>query len=204
MQGELEGIEPAIPFGRRVVTRFARNLQAITRRRQRNALNLSSRRLGWPLGLTPASTLPTWLRKTASCMTFAVAFSPEWQLQNRADLSRAFAVGPQHVEVTRAAAKQLREQLKPWQENVVGRVVQLANHEDPSDLCRQSGEREVVIQWNGGELGVVHVRASLAPKDYLDAIDAHASGKIVSVSGLLDRRGRRWMLVGVSSFSVLL
>lgn len=203
-QGELEGIEPAIPFERRVVTRFARGLQAIheATAAQKPEVIVEASRVAF--GANACEQFANMVAETSERMTFAVAFSPEWQLQNRKELSQSFAVGPQHVEVTRAAAKQLRDQLKPWQETVVGRVVQLANHEDPSDLFGPSGEREVVIQWNGGEPGVIHVRASLAPKDYLDAIDAHASGKIVSVSGLLDRRGRRWMLVDVSSFSVLI
>ncbi len=204
LQRELEGIEPAIPFERRVVTRFARGLQVIhaATAAQRPELIVEASRVAF--GANACEHFADMLEETSERMTFAVAFSPEWHLHNRAELSQSFAVGPQHVEVTRAAAKQLRDQLKPWQETVVGRVVQLANHEDPSDLFGQSGEREVVIQWNGGELGVIHVRASLAPKDYLAAIDAHASGKIVSVSGLLDRRGRRWMLVNVSTFAVLL
>lgn len=204
LQGELKGIEPAIPFERRVVTRFARGLQAIHEATAAQKPELIVEASREAFGANACEHFADMVEQTSERMTFAIAFSPEWHLQNRAELSQSFAVGPQHVEVTRAAAKQLRDQLKPWQETVVGRVVQLANHEDPSDLFGQSGEREVVIQWNSGELGVVHVRASLAPKDYLDAIDAHASGKIVSVSGLLDRRGRRWMLVDVSSFAVLL
>lgn len=203
LQGELEGIEPAVPFERRVVTRFARGLQAIHKATAAQSPELIVEASRVAFGANACEHFADMVEETSEHMTFAVAFSPEWHLQNRVELSQSFAVGPQHVEVARAAAKQLRDQLKPWQETVVGRVVQLANHEDPSDLFGPSGEREVVIQWNSGELGVIHVRASLAPKDYLDAIDAHASGKVVSVSGLLDRRGRRWMLVDVSSFAVL-
>lgn len=204
LQGELDGIEPAIPFERRVVTRFARGLKAIHEATAAQSPELIVEASRVAFGANACEHFADMVEETSERMTFAVAFSPEWHLQNRVELSQSFSVGPQHVEVARAAAKQLRDQLKPWQETVVGRVVQLANHEDPSDLFGPSGEREVVIQWNGGELGVIHVRASLAPKDYLDAIDAHASGKIVSVSGLLDRRGRRWMLFDVSGFTVLL
>lgn len=204
LQGELEGFEPAIPFERRVVARFARGLQAIQEATAAQSPELIVEASRMAFGANACEHFADMVEETSDHMTFAIAFSPEWHLQDRAELSQAFAVGPQHVEVARAAAKQLRDQLKPWQETVVGRVVQLANHEDPSDLFGPSGEREVVIQWNGGELGVIHVRASLAPKDYLAAIDAHASGKIVSMSGLLDRRGRRWMLVNISGFSVLL
>ncbi len=203
LQGELDGIEPSAPFERRVVTRFARALKAIHEAAiaENPELIVEASRVAF--GANACEYFADMVEETSERMTFAVSFSPEWYLPNRAELSQSFAVGPQHVEVTRAAAKQLRDQLKPWQETVVGRVVQLANHEDPSDLFGQSGEREVVIQWNSGELGTIHVRASLAPKDYLAAIDAHASGKVVSVSGLLDRRGRRWMLVDVSTFAVL-
>ena len=84
----------------------------------------------------------------------------------------------------------------------MGRVVQLVTHVDPSDMFGQGGEREIVVQWHSDEWDSIHVRASLEPADYLAAINAHATGRSVVMSGILERRGRRWVLTDVVGFSV--
>jgi hypothetical protein len=64
------------------------------------------------------------------------------------------------------------------------------------------GEREVAILWSSEDVGDVTVRASLNPADYLKAVEAHGSGRPVEVSGTLERRPRRWVLVNPTSFRV--
>ncbi len=83
-----------------------------------------------------------------------------------------------------------------------GRVTRLASDVDPSDLTDMLGEREVAIHWSSEVYGDISVRASLSPQDYLAALDAHASGRPVEVSGTLERLPRSWVLISPSSFSV--
>jgi hypothetical protein len=131
------------------------------------------------------------------------AYSPEWQPLDELVAVKDVPIGPRHVEVTRAAAKELRQQIRPRAEKIVGRVVRLESEADPSDLMNPIGDREIAVQWPSEDLGEVLVRVSLSPVDYLHAHAAHGAGKSVTVSGTLERRGRRWVLINPTEFSVL-
>lgn len=203
LQQGLDGIETSSPFERRVMTRFATALRAIDEAAKAGDPSIIVEASTKAFGANACEQFADMVDETSTTLIFEVTFSPEWTLPNRSELSRSFTVTPAHVEVTKAAARDLREQTEPRQVTVLGRVVQLANHYDPSDLFGLSGEREIVIQWHDVEAGLIYVRASLDPQDYLLAIDAHASGRSVGVSGLLDHRGRRWLLLDASGFIVL-
>lgn len=64
------------------------------------------------------------------------------------------------------------------------------------------GEREVAVLWSSEALGDITVRASLNPPDYLTALEAHASGRAVKVSGTLERRRRGWVLLNPTGLHV--
>ena len=85
---------------------------------------------------------------------------------------------------------------------MTGRVVRLASEDDPSDLMNPLGDREIAIKWQTPEGLDIHVRVTLSPADYLQAHAAHGAGRLVTVSGTLERRGRRWVLSSPSGFSV--
>lgn len=138
-----------------------------------------------------------------SALSFEFAFSPEWELSEK-EFARnpCFVLSTPHIEVIKAAAKQLRAEIQSWDETVFGRVTRLASDVDPSDLTDILGEREVAILWSSADIGDITVRASLSPADYLKALEAHASGRPVEVSGTLERRPRRWVLLNPTSFRV--
>jgi hypothetical protein len=138
---------------------------------------------------------------TPTDITFDFSFSPEWKGDESTPVpTEHFIVARQHIEVVRAAAKELRARDQSWQETVVGRVTRLATDADPSDLTDLMGEREIAILWSSESFGDISVRASLSPPDYLLAVDAHAAGRPVEVSGTLERRGRRWVLLNPTDF----
>ena len=65
-----------------------------------------------------------------------------------------------------------------------------------------SGDREVVIQSSTDDLGDIQVSVSLSPSDYLVAIEAHRSGRLVRVAGTLEKRGRRWVLSNPTGLAI--
>lgn len=81
-------------------------------------------------------------------------------------------------------------------------MIRLATDADPSDLTDLMGEREVAILWSSEIQGDITVRASLSPPDYLKAVEAHAAGRPVEVSGTLERRARRWILLNPTNFTL--
>jgi hypothetical protein len=81
-----------------------------------------------------------------------------------------------------------------------GRVVRLET--DPSDLF-EPGDREILVQWASNDFGNIRVRVTLPPEQYLASLEAHGKGQSVSVSGLIDRQGRSWLLLDPRDFEVL-
>jgi len=136
-------------------------------------------------------------------MIFDFSFSPEWKGEKSMPLpGQNFVLARQHFEVIRAAARELRAQLPSRPETIFGRVTRLATDANPSDLTDLIGEREVAIFWSSETEGDITVKASLTPADYLRAVRAHADGRPVEVSGILERRPRGWMLLDPTNLIV--
>jgi len=128
---------------------------------------------------------------------FGFLFSPEWPTPNFGELW----VGPQHVEISRVAAKTMREQTPMQPLEVSGRIIRLQNEADPQDLLDETHEREIVIYRKSEEFGDMNLRLSLEPPEYLAAVEAHLRGRSAHASGRLERRGRFWWLVDATNFS---
>jgi hypothetical protein len=135
----------------------------------------------------------------------SIQFSPEWDLPTEMKETdhRSFSLGLRNTELLRAAAKSLRERTEPRPETVIGRIKKLETEGNPADLLKDMSSREVVINWDGGDEGLVRVKVRLSPAEYLAAVEAHASGRFVSVKGDLDQSGRRGLLLNSHSFQVL-
>jgi hypothetical protein len=129
-------------------------------------------------------------------MGFGFTFSPEWPAPQVAELW----AGPQHVEMSRVAAKAMREQPTMQPLEISGRVIRLQNQADPQDLLDQTHEREIVVYWKSEDFGDMNVRVSLSPPEYLAAVEAHLRGRTVRAAGKLERRGRLCWLVDVTGF----
>jgi hypothetical protein len=135
-------------------------------------------------------------------ITFAFSLSPEWTPPPDLRTAREISVGAQDVEFARSAAKIMRGQPRHRPEQVLGRVIRLQKQADPTELFSDTSEGEVIVQWSSEELGDVQVRMRLNPNDYLVAVEAHGSGRPVTVSGSLKQEGRRWLLTSPANFSV--
>ena len=183
------------PFERRVMERFAKGLAAIAEAASRDTTDpiIKSSDLGFNANI--CEHLANLISSTSnSGLTFELAFSPEWKIDDRIVTQKNFLLDERHVNLARTAAKEMRLEIKPSNALVVGRVVKLASEGDPSDLGDMIGEREVAVLWSSEMLGDITVRISLGPVDYLRALEAHASGKPISVGGSLEHLGKRWVL----------
>jgi hypothetical protein len=179
----LPQIEQPRPFERRVMERFARAVQTV---RDAVALDTTARIVAnfkTGFGANACELFADLIEDTSpGGLVISFAFSPEWQPLDELVVVKDVSIGPRHVEFTRAAAKELRQQIQPRAEKIVGRVVRLESEADPSDLMNPMGDREIAVQWSSEDLGEVLVRVSLSPVDYLQAHAAHGAGKPVMVS----------------------
>lgn len=203
-QDALPGFDPAPPFERRVIQRLARGLRTVRAAVAADSTDPITESIKTGFSANVCEQLATMVDGTSPRgIIFDFSFSPEWRSVQASPASEQhFELDRLHVEVIREAAKVLRSQITSWQETVFGRVIRLASQADPSDLMDTMGEREVAILWTSEATGDITVRASLTPAEYLEAVEAHASGRPVEVSGTLERRGRRWVLSSPSSFHV--
>ena len=85
---------------------------------------------------------------------------------------------------------------------ITGQVTRLKSEHNPADLLDFSSPREIVIEGNSDELTSIKVRVVLSPTDYILAVEAHKSGSLISITGLLERRKRGWSLSDPSVLSV--
>ena len=196
-QATLPGIVPIAPFERRVMRRLIRGLRSVTEAVSKDSTAPITRATQTGFSANVCEQIASLVEETSQAgIVFDFTFSPEWKEDQVSGLDSAkFLLGRAHVEVIKAAAKELRAQVQSSEETVFGRVIRLASDANPSDLTDLMGEREVAILWSSEEFGDITVRASLSPADYLRAVEAHAAGRPVEVNGILERRPRRWVLL---------
>ncbi len=127
-------------------------------------------------------------------ISLEVAFSRRWQPRVDAPRVETFAFSQQTVEVSREAAERLRATYKPIEKTIVGRIINLRNTTDPSQLIPTADSREVVIDFEDEDLGEIKVRILLNAADYLKAVEAHKLGQRLAVDGLLERQGSRYVI----------
>lgn len=198
----LPGIEPPLPFERRVVQRLALGIQHVCESVEHEDVRPLVEGFKDGFGANGCDRFASLVRSTAySGMYFGFLFSPEWKLPEGLQTDLQFVVGPKHVEMARAAADALRGESLETLADVSGQVVRLQNEADPSDLSAIMGEGEISILYSS-EYGDIHVRVTLSPPDYLKAVEAHRLGRAVQVSGILVHRGRYWYLNNPSPLTV--
>ncbi len=198
----LPGIDPPLPFERRVVQRLALGIQHVCESVEREDVKPLVEGFKDGFGANGCDRFASLVRNTAySGMSFGFIFSPEWKLPEKLRAGLQFTVGPKHVEMARAAADALRGESLEIRADVSGPVVRLQNEADPSDLSAIMGEGEISILYSS-EYGDIHVRVTLSPSDYLKAVEAHRLGRAVWVSGTLVHRGRYWYLNNPSALTV--
>lgn len=195
--------EPA-PFERMVIQRLVRGVQSIC-----TAVNTSNEKLvvedvRHGFGANACEQLADLIEKTSSGgLIMSFTFSPEWAAPSEVRQQQDFRLGPRHVEVSRAAAKILRSNVISRPEKIFGRVIRLQTEANPSDIFNVKGTREIVIYWGSEDFGDILVNIALLAVDYLEAVEAHRLGRPVSVTGTLEREGRRWILRNPREFTFL-
>jgi hypothetical protein len=195
-------IEPTPPFERRVIQRLAIGIQHVCEAVDTGdvAPLIDGFRNGF--GANGCDRFASLIHDTAySGMSFGFAFSPQWAVPAFLARSIEFEVGPRHVEMARVAAEKLRGESVPMPADIFGMVVRLQNEADPSDLSAIMGEGEISVLYAHELYGEIHVRITLAPAEYLKAVEAHRLGRPVRVTGTLVHRGRYWYLNNPSTLT---
>jgi hypothetical protein len=190
------------PFERRVIQRFARGVQSVCEAAEADDTNAITESVATGFSANACELFAKLIEETSpGGLLLSFAFSPEWRAAPDLERQVEFQVNTKHIEVTRAAAKVMREKPLSRPETVSGRVIEL-HSDNPLDLLSTNSGSTIVVMWNSEDLGEIPVLVPLSPTDYLTAVDAHKVGRAVKASGTLERKGRTWILSYVSEFTL--
>ncbi|MCU1323735.1 MAG: hypothetical protein JWM43_3384 [Acidobacteriaceae bacterium] len=184
---------PTIPFERKVLVRLVNGLDSVKAAQKENNLELA---MDPETGLSANGfdILADIVENAGGQVSLEVAFSRRWQPKPDSPRVETFEFSQQTVEVSREAAEKLRATYQPVEKTIVGRIINLRNTTDPSQLMPTADSREVVIDFEDEDLGEIKVRIALNAADYLKAVEAHKLGQRLAVDGLLERHGLRYII----------
>lgn len=197
----LDGAPSPRPVERRIVERIASGLADL----QLASIQGSAAPLidGAPNGfnINMLQDFQTWLaNSTARSIRFDFALTPAWPTLLGQRLSSN--VQDDVLPLIEGATAVLRPPEVPTAETIVGKIVLLESREVPTDLLHEGG-REIGVEGESSERGPLTLRVRLDAKDYLNALDAHRTGRHVKVVGIVKRTGRGSSIADPSAFSVL-
>lgn len=189
------------PFERKVMQRFARGVRAACMAVDTNDLKPITEGVRDGFSANACEKFAQLIADTSpGGLTMSFSFSPEWRTSEDFTEALEFKVDARHAEATRLAAKALRDKPFSRPEIIKGRIVNLHNETDPTDLLHTAGEREITVHWMSFDLDDIDVHIALTPEQYLLAYEAHGRAKEVTATGTLERKGREWVLADVTSF----
>lgn len=194
----------ALPLERRAVQRLARGLRTVEAAIEQEDPALIAQ--GYQTGLNANAVEELTALVSEPQITevhFQVLFSPEWGVPPDLGDAPAVTLGQARgVAVLQEAARVLRAVDYERRRTIVGRVRTLHSMDTPADLYSNSGLQDVIVEWSSEEFGTRNVRVSLGPEEYLQAVEAHTEGRLISVFGELDRT-RQWRLENARDFRLL-
>jgi hypothetical protein len=127
-----------------------------------------------------------------------VCWSPEWPLAADTPPGGVAFEGKAFEQID-SIGRALRNGRGPQRRRLSGWIVRLAAH-DPWD--EDSGPLVATLRVETGQ-SPPRVDVSLSPEQYRLACDAHRDGRHVSVTGILERDGRKGILFDLSDFEVV-
>jgi len=199
----IEVVDQIPPFERRVIERIARGLKTLelAANEQDTEPAVKNYRNGFSANMFD-ELIDIAESIKGERLKFEFAFSPEWRVSSDITPKVRFELMPVHVEVAKYAAKTLRLREFDRKKTIIGRVIGLKSKDNPSELVESTGDREVTILWISSEFGEISVRVQLPPEEYLQAVEAHKVGRMIRISGSIERIGRSWLLLEPHDFSL--
>lgn len=190
----LPGIPQTPPFERRVIQRLVRGLHDVQKAEATENPGIIAENYERGFNANMCEALVDLISGTSDRLAIEVAWSPEWRPSPDVPSAPVFHIKPVTVEIVRDAANSLRRAETARELDILGKVIRLKSEHNPADLLDLTSPREIVIQWMSDEFGPLNVKVNLSPTDYIAALEAHRTGQMVSITGVLERINRTWIL----------
>ena len=203
IEDDLSRVRPSLPFARRVVQRLANGFTTIEEATRKEDSNIIISRYETGLNANMCDDLVSLFDVADKTeIIFSFTWSPQLEVPDTLREHLRFSIDAKAVEILKEAGSRLRIFEKQMPKTVTGLVIRLRSEQKPSDSSIFSEDRDVVIRWVSAEFGRLNVHVALSSHDYLLAVTAHHDGEVVSVSGLLEKVGRKWVLHNPRNFVV--
>lgn len=191
-------VEDDVPFGRKVMRRISRGLTSFSDAvEQDDPAPLVAQDSGMSANM--CDQIMGLIEDTGiSKLEISISFSPEWT-SAEGHSHRLYTIERRYVDLLKDASARLRREETPKKCTVIGRIVRLETDGNPSDLLGDPSVREITVSWDSADYGPIRMQIPLDPASYLEAVEAHRSGQLFSVTGLLKRKGRGWLLDDASN-----
>jgi hypothetical protein len=177
------------PFERRVIQRLARGVVATCRAVDTGDIRPLVESVSTGFGANACERFAKLIEDTSpGGLTMSFSFSPEWKADPEIAAASEYVVDRRHIEVSRSAAKTMREEPAARPEVIVGGISDL-HSDDPENLMDSKSGRRITVRWFNGTREV-NVLIPLSPADYKVASDAHITGRQIRVSGTLSQERR--------------
>ncbi len=202
-------LEKAIPFSRRVVERITRGLaQADLARAQQDPGPIIA---NYATGLN-ANMCDAIVEMVSVADAEGFEFRTSWasDLAPSDSVASVGAIKVSHstVRYLSMAATALRPALRPELVRITGSITQLRLQESEDREVQKDPEdshQDRVVTLSGyfaREDRIINIRVFLQADDYHLACDAHRDGQIVTVVGVMEKRGRFWVIMMPTRFEV--
>ena len=198
----LSAFEQPAPFERRVIQRLARGLKNIEAAERADDSTILARDFASGFNANMCDAFVDLLEQTSDKLKFVFAWSPEWLPSPDIGQIELYSTHSATLSLVRDAAEKMRRSYISRVRTITGQVTSLKSEHNPADLLDFSSPREIVIEGDSDELTSIKVKVVLSPTDYILAVEAHKSGSLVSITGLLERRKRGWSLSDPSLLSI--
>lgn len=184
-----EEVPEELPLGRRVVERIALGFEYIEKASRTNDPTLIAREASG-MSANMCDAIADLVENTdVSQMKFGFDLSNEWKSLSSGD-HKSFQIAHNNVELIRSAARSLKSEEEPTEVEIIGRIRRVATDGVPSNLFDDKEKREIEVSWISNDDKLVHIKLDVTPEEYLAAVDAHKSGKHITVRGLLPASGK--------------
>lgn len=188
------GVAQSPPFERRVVQRLVRGLHDVREAEASENPSIIAENYQRGFNANMCDAFVELVDKTSDRLAIQIAWSPEWTPPFDVPPVPTFHIQPSTLAIIQDASNSLRRAETAKHYTLVGTVIRLKSEHNPADLLDVSSPREIVLQWNSPDFGQLNVKVILSPTDYIVALEAHKTGRLISITGMLERINRTWVL----------
>lgn len=186
------------PIQRRILERLARGLKLLNESVRHDDPTLLIESYAQALNAKMCDALTEFGRDGENLFDVEISWASSVAPNEEVSSFQKQFISEHHLSMLKHVSERLKI-VEPIAERIFGQVVNLHCASNPVD---GHAKRTVAVKINHQVHGPIEVRMTLGPDSYLQAIEAHSKGQLLSVTGQLQRKGNSWTLDSITNIEV--